>query len=134
MMLSAGVAKKNDRCLVIDGRSFDAVGFAVDRRNLSQIRKMCSALKLPAPWRAAVRDWARSSEQFLVMFADAAAYDAGVPSVMFPDSEREFELSVHSALSGVLGRTFYWGACLDKSHEAQLRLALYADLHLSGTC
>lgn len=133
-MLSADVPNNDDRCLVINGRSFDAIGFAVDRRNLPQIRKLCSALKLPAPWRAAVRDWVRSREEFLVMFADAAAYDEGVPSVMIADSEREFELSIHSALSGVLGRTFYWSACLDEPHEAQLRLALYVDTQLSGTC
>ncbi|MHB1826566.1 MAG: hypothetical protein ACYCV6_02595 [Steroidobacteraceae bacterium] len=133
-MLSAGVPNNDDRCLMINGRSFDAIGFAVDRRNLPQIRKLCSALKLPTPWRAAVRDWARSSAEFLVMFADAAAYDEGVPSVMVADSEHEFELSIHSALSGVLGRTFYWNSCLDKPHEAQLRLALYIDTHLSGSC
>ncbi len=133
-MLNAGVANNDDRCLVINGRSFDAIGFAVDRRNLPEIRKLCTALKLPAPWRAAVRDWARSSEEFLVMFADAAAYEDGVPSVMLAGNEREFELSIHSAVSGVLGRTFYWSSCLDEPHAAQLRLALYVDTHLSGSC
>ncbi len=132
-MLSAGVADNDNRYLVINGRSFDAIGFAVDRRNLPEIRKLFSALKLPAPWRAAVRDWARSRAEFLVMFADAAAYDEGVPSVMVAESEHEFELSIHSALAAA-GAAFYWSSCLDKLHEAQLRLALYVDTHLSGTC
>jgi len=133
-MLNADIPNEDGRCLVIDGRRFDVIGFAVDRRNLPEMRKLCSALKLPAPWRAAVRDWARSSAEFLVMFADAAAYEEGVPSVMFADDEHEFELSIHSAISGVLGRAFCWNTCLDKSHEAQLRLALYVDTQLSGTC
>lgn len=132
-MLSVGV-QSDDRCLMINGRSFDAIGFAVDRSNLPEMRRLLAVLKLPAPWRAAVRDWAHSNEQFLVMYADAAAYEEGVPSVMFPASEYEFGISIHSALTNVLGQTFYWRSCLEELHEAQLRLALYVDIHLSGTC
>lgn len=132
-MLSTSVP--NDKgCLIIDGRNFDAIGFAVDRSNLSEMRKLCSALKLPAPWRAAVRDWARGNEEFLVMYADAVAFDDGVPSVIVADDAREFELSIHSAISCAPGAPFCWNFCLDKPHEAQLRLALYVDLYLSGKC
>jgi hypothetical protein len=127
-------AKEADRCLKINGRSFDAIGFAVDRRNLPRIKKMCSNFGLSPSWRAAVRDWARSRAQFLVMFADAVAYDEDTPSVMFAENEREFELSIHGAITGTGGRMFYWGACLDEQHEAQLRLALYTDTQLSGHC
>ena len=134
MSNEAAAVASNERFLRIDGRRFNAIGFAVDRSNLPEIRKLCASWKLAAPWRAAVRDWARSSKEFLVMFADATAYKDGVPSVMFAGNEHEFELSIHRAISGVSGRKFYWGTCLEKPHEAQLCLALYADTNLAGNC
>ncbi|MCL4368626.1 MAG: hypothetical protein M1337_05620 [Actinobacteria bacterium] len=134
MSNEAAAVANNERFLRIDGRRFDAIGFAVDRDNLQEMRKLCSKLKLSAPWRAALRDWSRGSEEFLVMFADASDYDEGVPSVIFADSAREFEISIHCAVSGVLGRKFYWGTCLEKSHQDQLCLALYADTNLAGNC
>ncbi len=133
-MLNAGAANNNDRCLVIDGLPFDAIGFAVDRRNLAEMRRLCSALKVPAPWRAAVRKWARGEGEFLVMYANAAAYDDGSPEVVVCDDMRSFELSIHSAVADLAGQTFYWNACLDKAHEDRLRLALYVDTHITGTC
>jgi hypothetical protein len=133
-MLNAGAATNNDRCLVIDGLPFDAIGFAVDRRNLAEMRRLCSALKVPAPWRAAVRKWARGEGEFLVMYANAAAYDDGSPEVVVCEDRRAFELSIHSAVADLAGQTLYWNACLDKAHEDRLRLALYVDTHITGTC
>ncbi len=133
-MLNAGAANNNDRCVVIDGLPFDAIGFAVDRRNLAEMRRLCSALKVPAPWRAAVRKWARGEGEFLVMYANAAAYDEGSPEVVVCEDRRAFELSIHSAVADLAGQTLYWNACLDQAHEDRLRLALYADTHLAGTC
>ena len=133
-MSNATAVANDERCLRINGRRFDAIGFAVDRGNLSQMRKLCASLKLPPAWRAAVRDWARGREEFLVMYGDATAYDEGEPSVRVADTAREFELSIHSAITGPLGRVFYWSTCLEKLHEDQLCLALYADTHLSGRC
>ncbi len=133
-MLNAGVGSNNEKCLVIDGLPFDAIGFAVDRRNLPQMRKLCSALKVPAPWRAAVRKWARDGGEFLVMYANAATYDEGAPEVVVCEDRRAFEVSIHSAVADLAGQTFYWNTCLDKVHEDRLKLALYADTQLAGSC
>lgn len=126
-------SRDNARPLVINGRNYDAVGFAFDRNNLAEAKRLCSTMKLPAPWRAAVREWARCGGEFLIMYADAAGYDEGEPAVMIADDAHDFDRSIHGALTGVLARTFYWASCLEQPHEDQLRLAIYVDTHLSGT-
>ena len=131
-MLNVDV-RNDEKRLVINGHNFDAIGVAVDRTNLAEVRRLCSTLNLPVPWRAAVREWARSGGEFLVMYGDAAGYNGGEPAVMVADDARAFERSIHTALIGTQGREFYWASCLEQSHEDQLMLALYVDTHLCGT-
>jgi hypothetical protein len=131
-MLNVDV-RNDEKRLVINGHNFDAIGVAVDRTNLAEVRRLCSTLNLPVPWRAALREWARSGCEFLVMYGDAAGYNEGEPAVMVADDAHAFERSIHTALIGTQGREFYWASCLEQSHEDQLMLALYVDTHLCGT-
>ena len=133
-MLNEGVLEEGSRRLVIDGRKFDVIGFAVDRDNIAEIRRLCSTFNLPALWRSAVHAWARGGREFLVMYGQAEAYEEGSPSVITADTERDFELSIHKAISAVHGCKFYWSTSLDQAHVNQLRLALYVDTHLAGQC
>lgn len=122
------------RRLVIEGHRFDVIGFALDRANSSEVRRLCSTFDLPARWRSAVRAWARGTKGFFVMYGSARAYEEGPPAVITADSERDFQLSVYRAISAVHGCKFFWSTSLEQAHADQLSLALYVDTYLAGQC
>jgi len=126
--------EKSGKYLVINGQDFDVIGFAVDRNNLDGIKEFCTNLKPARRWLAAVEAFEHGRGRFLVMFADAEAYDAGEPRVMMAEDEAAFELSVHRAISSTSGGKFCWNTCLDRENVDRLKLALYAETHLSGNC
>ena len=133
-MVSERELSEEGNRLSIHGRKVDVIGFAFDRDDIPEIRRLCSTGELPAPWCAAVRRWARGTREFLVMYGRADAYGDGAPSVIATDSERDFELSIYQAISVVRGCVFRWITFLRPAHVNQLRLALYVDNDLAGHC